>query len=145
MPIVEPPEMRDQIAIESDLFEHREVKPHFINSCCFGEDLAAWLKGKLQPLAANGFEISEPLQEDYGWGLWVTKEKDPFWIALAYCGEGPTDEPGRWMVSINYDPGLNILKRLFHRPDLGMFNLIRDRVWEVLRSTDAIKIIGLDG
>jgi hypothetical protein len=37
--------MRDAITIETDLFEHREVKPHFINPCCFGEDFAAWLRG----------------------------------------------------------------------------------------------------
>jgi hypothetical protein len=145
MPITGPLDMRDQIAIASDRFEHREVKPHFINRCCFGEDLAAWLKGKLQPLAAYGFEISAPIQEDYGWGLWVTKEKDPFWIALSYCGEGPTDEPGQWVVSVAYDPGLNILKRLFHTPDRGLFNLVRDRVWDVLKSTDDIKIIDRDG
>jgi hypothetical protein len=29
------------MAVETDLFEHREVKPHFINPCCFGEDFAA--------------------------------------------------------------------------------------------------------
>ena len=45
--------MRDDITIETDLFEHREVKPHFINSCCFGEDFAAWLRGRLSPLAAE--------------------------------------------------------------------------------------------
>ena len=26
--------------VETDLFEHRQVKPHFINDCCFGEDLS---------------------------------------------------------------------------------------------------------
>jgi len=98
--------VRDQIAIESNLFEHREVKPHFINRCCFGEDLATWLKERLVPLTSDGFEISEPIQEDYGWGLWVTKKKTTFWIALSYCGEGPTDDPGQWVVSVNYDPVL---------------------------------------
>ena len=33
--------------VETDLFEHREVKPHFINPCCFGEDFASWLKQEL--------------------------------------------------------------------------------------------------
>jgi hypothetical protein len=28
------------ITVETDMFEHREVKSHFINPCCFGEDLA---------------------------------------------------------------------------------------------------------
>jgi hypothetical protein len=37
--------MDDRITVETEMFEHRDVKPHFINNpCCFGEDFAAWLK-----------------------------------------------------------------------------------------------------
>jgi len=63
--------MDDAITIETDMFEHREVKPHFINPCCFGEDFAAWLKRELSPLTSDGFSFSEPIQEDYGWGFWA--------------------------------------------------------------------------
>jgi hypothetical protein len=59
----------DSIMIETDLFEHREVKPHFINACCFGEDFAAWLRQELSRFPDLGFELSEPIQEDYGWGF----------------------------------------------------------------------------
>jgi len=37
----------DPVTIETDLFEHREVKPHFVNPCCFVEDFALWLKQEL--------------------------------------------------------------------------------------------------
>ena len=133
--------MDDQITIESDRFEHREVKPHFINPCCFGEDLAAWLKARLSPLLELGFQISDPVQEDYGWGLWVATAKESFWIALSYCGEGPTEAPGQWVVSVNYDPGLNLLKRLFHKPDPTQFAQVRDLVWHALRSAEGIRVI----
>jgi hypothetical protein len=73
--------MGDAIAVETDAFEHRQVKPHFINPCCFGEDFAAWLKGELTPLAAAGFSFSELIQEDYGWGFWAAHGKTRFWIA----------------------------------------------------------------
>src|SRR5215468_8669597 len=69
--------------VETDLFEHREVKPHFINPCCFGEDFASWLRGKLTPLTAEGFLFADPIQEDYGWGFWASHRKDRFWIALS--------------------------------------------------------------
>jgi hypothetical protein len=115
------PTMTDQITFESDVFEHREVKPHFINPCCFGEDIAAWLKDELKPLAAEGFEISEPIQEDYGWGLWANKGKDAFWIAIGFQGDGPTEEPGVWGVSVDDDPGLNPIKRIFHKPGPAAF------------------------
>jgi hypothetical protein len=133
--------MRDAITIETDIFEHREVKPHFINPCCFGEDFAEWLKGELSPLANNGFKFSEPTQEDYGWGLWAWHGKDPFWIALSYVGSGPREEPVEWVVTVAYDPGLNLVKRLFQRPDAQAFAQLRDRVWKTLRSNRAIKIV----
>jgi hypothetical protein len=68
--------MRDDIMIETDLFEHRKVKPHFINPCCFGEDFAAWLRDKLLPLEEEGFDFAEPIQEDYGWGFWASHGRD---------------------------------------------------------------------
>jgi hypothetical protein len=133
--------LRDDINLITDLFEHREVKPHFINPCCFGEDFAAWLLGELAPLRDGGFELSEPIQEDYGWGIWCRRGKDTFWIALGYCGEGPTDEPAEWGVSVDYDPGLDLLKRLFHKPDDHAFRQVRDRIWQSLRSNPAIEIV----
>src|ERR1041385_1834352 len=131
----------DAITVTTELFEHREVKPHFINPCCFGEDFAAWLRSELAPLTAAGFELSEPIQEDYGWGLWARKPDDGFWIALSYCGEGPTEEPAEWIVSVDYDPGLNLIKRLFHQPDVQAFDQVRDRIRQSLQANPAISIV----
>jgi hypothetical protein len=133
--------MNDELTIETERFEHREVKPHFINPCCFGEDFAAWLRERLAPLRERGFEVSDPIQEDYGWGLWVSRGKDPFWIALSFVGEGPTEEPGQWIVSVNYDPGLNVLKRLFHKPDRASFEQVRDHVWAELQRAEGVRIV----
>jgi hypothetical protein len=63
--------MDDGITVETEMFEHREVKPHFINPCCFGEDFAAWLKEQIAGLKGDGFRFSEIIQEDYGWGFWL--------------------------------------------------------------------------
>jgi hypothetical protein len=133
--------MHDEITVETDLFEHRDVKPHFINPCCFGEDFAAWLKHKLSPLAADGFSFSEPIQEDYGWGIWAAHGKDPFWIALSYIGDGPREEPAQWVVSVNYDAGLNVVKRLFHKPNGAAFHILREGVWQAVTATAGITVI----
>src|ERR1700748_2953093 len=105
------------IMIETDLFEHREVKPHVINPCCFGEDFSAWLKRELRRFPQLSLDFSEPVQEDYGWGIWATRSDDRFWIALSYVGDGPQEAPVQWIASVTDDPGLSLAKRLFHKPD----------------------------
>jgi len=125
----------DSIMVETDLFEHREVKPHFINPCCFGEDFAAWAKQELSRPADLGFEISEPIQEDYGWGLWASRGKDRFWIAFSYVGDGPQEEPAQWVISVD------LVKRLFHKPDPHALGQLRDRVRQILTSNIAIKTV----
>lgn len=132
--------MEEGITIETDLFEHRKVKPHFINPCCFGEDFAAWLKERLSPLQNSGFRFSEAIQEDYGWGFWVERGKDPFWVAISYVGDGPQESPAQWMIFVNYDPGLNLLKRLSHKPNLDVLKQLRDAVRRAIASESAIKI-----
>jgi hypothetical protein len=135
----------ESMTVETDLFEHREVKPHFINPCCFGEDFAKWLRQELADITALGFELSEPIQEDYGWGFWAGRGSDPFWIALSFCGDGPTEEPAEWIVSVSYDPGLNLLKRLFHKPDAEALARLRTRLWQVLSTTPGIRVLSGEG
>jgi hypothetical protein len=132
--------MNDQLSVTTDLFEHREVKDHFINDCCFGEDFAAWLLAEVAPLQASGFAFSQPIQEDYGWGFWARRGADPFWVALSYCGDGPTEEPAEWVVSIDYEPGFNLLKRLFYKPDAAAVGALRDHIWQSLRENRAITV-----
>jgi len=130
--------MRDELTIETDLFEHREVKPHFINPCCFGEDFASWLRDRLAPLAAHEFVFGEPIQEDYGWGFWTTHQKGRFWTALSYVGDGPQEEPAQWVVSVNSSVGLS---RLFYKSHQQTFTALRDQIWQVLNSNAEINVI----
>ena len=131
--------MHDLITIETDLFEHREVKPHFINPCCFGEDFAAWLLRELAPLAADGFVVGDPVQEDYGWGFWVRHQRCRFWVALSYVGNGPQENPAQWMVSVNPGAGLRLLGRLFRNSCDVTFAVLRDRIWRSLRQHAEIR------
>lgn len=129
------------LAVETDLFEHREVKPHFINPCCFGEDFAAWLKERLSALLPPDFSVSPPIQEDYGWGLRILHDKDPFWLAISYVGDGPQEPPPQWVISLVYDPGLNLIQRMFHRPDGRTEGRLQEVVQQAIRSNPAIKIV----
>jgi len=126
--------------VETDLFEHREVKPHFINDCCFGEDFATWLIERLADLSNSGFELGEAIQEDYGWGFRVTHGKDKFWIALSYVGDGPTETPAQWVVSVSYT-GLNVFGKLVRKRDSTAIDTLRVRIRRGLESQNGLTII----
>ena len=127
------------IGVETDLFEHRKVQPHFINPCCFGEDFAAWLIGGLSGLP--GFLTSAPIQEDDGWGFWATCGEHRFWVALSYVGDGPQEAPAQWMISADAALGW---RRLFRKPDTQSLTLLRDRIRQLLASDSAIRLLSTD-
>jgi hypothetical protein len=133
--------MHASLYLTTDLFEHREARPNRAHPGCFGEDFAAWLLHRLTPDRLPGFELSEPMQEDYGWGLWVTApNRDTFWVALAYGDETQAGGATEWVVSVAYDPGLSLLRRLFHRPDPAVFGQLRRVVWDTLHSAPGIVV-----
>lgn len=126
--------MIDEILVKTELFNYREVKPHFINPCCFGEDFAAWILQAVQPLTPEGYKPSDIGQEDYGWGFSVKKERDEFWVAVSYAPEGevdedhPTDADGEWHILFEDNLTLNPLKKLFHKPDRSAFERLKNAV-----------------
>jgi len=123
------------------MFEHREVKPHFINPCCFGEDFATWLKNQISSPAKSGFAFSDPVQEDYGLGFWARRGKDSFWIAISYVGDGPQEPPAQWVISVDYDPGLNVIKRVFQKPNEQTLQQLQNDVLKAVTSEAAIRIV----
>lgn len=133
--------MEDSIMIETDLFEHRHMKPHFINPCCFGADFADWLKQQLAPLKQEGFGFSDAIQEDYGWGFWAQCGADRFWVAISYVGDGPQEPPAEWLISVRHNAGLNALKRIFRKGPPQEFMRLRDAAWQSLRSNPAVRVL----
>lgn len=133
------PPLSESATIATDLFEHREVKAHFINPCCFGEDFAGWLRGRLQGL--NGFTLGEPIMEDYGWGFWVNHPNGSIWIALGIVDDEPVEGPASWVVTCEWEE-TSLLKRWFGKPDAAVFRTVADAVWAALRSEPAIKFEG---
>jgi hypothetical protein len=125
--------------VQTDLFEHREIKPNFINNCCFGEDFAAWLRQRLSDL--SGFEFSDPIQEDYGWGLWARHGNEKFWIALSYVGTGPSVAPAQWVVSVAQALGFNPFKRWLKKPNSPAMVLLSSRVRHELENENKISIV----
>jgi hypothetical protein len=87
------------ILFETDRFNVSEVKEHFINPCCFGEDLAEWLR---QKLTEKGVAAGTPGQEDWGWYLHAQHGPDRYFLGFSGYprpgGLGGNDGEWRFMV-----------------------------------------------
>jgi hypothetical protein len=86
------------ISFTTDIFESKEVKPHFINDRCFGEDLAAWLVDKL---AATRFECGDPFQEDWGWATIARSNGEVFTVGVGIMDDSIGQDTAEWMVMID--------------------------------------------
>ena len=59
--------MRTVVTFKSAAFNVTEPKEYFINSSCFGDDVAKWLISELRKRGVKTDE--DPGQEDFGWYL----------------------------------------------------------------------------
>src|SRR5262249_19161373 len=107
--------MDEDLLFETNRFNLSEVKEHFINPCCFGEDLANWLRAKL---SERGIEVDEPGQEDWGW--YVRAKHGECWYFLGMSGNadesGPDKDEGEWRIMVEEGkwqfPGEGLWQRL---------------------------------
>jgi hypothetical protein len=56
----------ESVTVETELFDHRDVEPHFIDSNCFGEDVSVWLRGQVTDLAAALAGVRRRVREVLG-------------------------------------------------------------------------------
>jgi hypothetical protein len=87
------------ILFRTDRFNLSKVGEHFINPCCFGEDLAEWLRTVLM---GRGLTVGQPYQEDWGWELPATCGTEAYYL----CMSGNSDESstnkdeGEWRIIV---------------------------------------------
>ena len=89
----------DVILFKTDRFNLSEVQPHFINPCCFGEDLARWLQAEL---GRKGVVSSEPGQEDWGWYLDAKLGETTYFVGIGGTSDEDPAQPnyGEWRIII---------------------------------------------
>jgi len=79
-------------------FNLSQAQKHFINPCCFGEDLAAWLRTKL---AEKDINASEPGQEDWGWYLRAKRGNNSYLLGVGGNSENSTNRDyGEWRIFV---------------------------------------------
>lgn len=135
--------MHFDFTIETEKFEHRIVGANFINPCCFGEDFISWLRNELTTRLPSSYRLSAPIQEDYGWGIWCRLGRDTFWTCVT-CTE-PERAPAQWRLFGNHDSGLNLFRRLFHKPNEKNLTAIASAIEQSLQSDAAFRIVARDG
>lgn len=88
--------------LATNRFNVSVVGPHFINPCCFGEDLARWLRSSLRE---RGIETDQERQEDWGWYFYARFEGRRYRIDVAHgtpLGVAPKQqEPAEWHLTLS--------------------------------------------
>jgi hypothetical protein len=86
------------ILFRTRIFNLSKVGEHFINPCCFGEDLAAWLRSRL---ANKNVEAGTPYQEDWGWEMPVTMEGASYYLGVSGNADEPGSDEGEWRIIVS--------------------------------------------
>jgi len=96
-------QIRTVVTFESTAFNMTEPKDYFINPCCFGDDVAAWL---IRELRKRGMGTDEkPGQEDFGWYLNFEAAGIGHTFVIGHRPNGET-EVGTWIGWLERKRGL---------------------------------------
>lgn len=101
-----------------------------------GSAVARWLRSVL---VEKGIDAGEPLQEDYGWGFWLSGPLS-VWVAVGLVDGEPGDVPV-WNVSVAHEvPLLSLRQWLRRRRGREMARRVFDIVREALARRSGVVI-----
>ena len=123
--------MHHDLLFETNRFNLSEVKAHFINPCCFGEDLASWLRSKL---IEKGMEMTEPGQEDWGW--YIEANYNGSWYFVGVGGnadEASGDEnQGEWRIMV--EKRRSVWGKLAGKSEMSGADEMMTIIWGILEA-----------
>ncbi len=128
--------MSDDILFETSRFNLSEVWDHFINPCCFGEDLAAWLWGRLHD---KGIKVTEPDQEDWGWYIEAEYEGASYSIGIGGNADefGENRNQGEWRVMV--EKRRSLWEKVTRRGERAGADEMSELIREVIEAEPDIK------
>lgn len=128
--------MDDSIAIKTDLFEHREVKPYFINPCLLWRGFRALDETKAQ--FVDRLRFLRVRTGRLRVGLLGDAWKRSFLGSPVLCW----DRAARGTCGMGYFRVQSLRSRLFRKFDSQRaFEDLRNGIWELLKSDGAIEIV----
>ena len=126
--------MKSQISFTTDIFESKEVRPHFINDRCFGEDLAQWL---VEAASGGEFTFSKPFQEDWGWAAFAQSKGEKFIVGFGIMDASIGESQADWLITVEKERRWKI----FGSKDSHMRTELCDLIQNVLRDKPHIREI----
>lgn len=124
------------ILFKTNRFNLSKVDEHFINPCCFGEDLAAWLQIKL---SERDVEVREPYQEDWGWELPAIQERGLYYLSVSGNPDqsNTNKDEGEWRIII--EKRRSIGQRLIGAGKIAADDRMVRTIEEILYTEPAIR------
>lgn len=83
------------IFFTTDRFNLSQEQEYFINPCCFGEDLANWLKPKLEE---KGVQVLDIYQEDWGWEIECLENEQGYYLGVGGWSDEDGSDMGQWRI-----------------------------------------------
>ena len=121
------------ILFRSGSFNLSKVGEHFINPCCFGEDLAAWLQPRL---SVKGVEIGKPYQEDWGWELPFKCEQSSYYLCMSGNADDEGNNQGEWRIIV--EKRRSICERLIGKGKIADTDLLTGIIEQILSEEPSI-------
>jgi len=122
------------ILFRSNRFNLSKVGEHFINPCCFGEDLAAWLRPKL---AEKQIQTAPHYQEDWGWELPAKTGTHSYYLCMSGNADDPGNDQGEWRIIV--EKRRSTWERLTNEGKIVAHDPVVTVVEQILFSEPAIK------
>ena len=123
--------------VTTDRFEAITPAENFINPRCFGEDFANWLRTRL---TERGYDVSEPIQEDFGWVMLTALADRKFTISIGIMDESVGQVPSHWCVAVAYEKPLNPFLTWFKPAPIETLTALSKEVRSALESERDFKV-----
>jgi hypothetical protein len=129
------------VLFKTNRFNLSKIGDHFINPCCFGEDLAAWLRLKL---GERGLQSRDPYQEDWGWELPVVARSGSYYLCMSGNPDetGADADQGEWRIIV--EKKRSIRQRLTGQGKIGADDELARIVKEILSAEPEIREVHLE-
>jgi hypothetical protein len=118
-------------------FEATTPGENFINPRCFGEDFATWLRTNL---IERGRDVSDPIQEDFGWVMLTTIGDRKFTISIGIMDESIGQVPAEWCITVAYEKPLNPMLSWFKRAPTDTLKTLFLEVRTAMESESDFKV-----